>query len=109
MSCTVADCTKPVEAKGLCAMHYHRQRRRGTTDARQPASRNHLRDEVIGANLRRIRAEREMSQAEFAPLLGIGQQHLARLELGQRRVSDEKLAELAARLGVSTHSLLSAP
>jgi hypothetical protein len=31
--CTVDDCDKPVEAKGLCVAHYHRQRRHGSTDA----------------------------------------------------------------------------
>lgn len=31
-TCTVADCTRKFYAKGLCKMHYQRQRMHGTTD-----------------------------------------------------------------------------
>ena len=102
--CSVPGCTAPHLARGFCNRHYKRYQRYGSPDL--PAARPTLREQVIGANLRAIRERRGLTKVEFGVLLGYQQQHVARLERGGRKVSDVKLAHIAACLGVSAASLL---
>lgn len=60
----------------------------------------------FGDRLRRIRLEREMSQEEFADLLGTTKQVISRYETNQRTPKITTANEYAEKLGMSIGSLL---
>lgn len=53
----------------------------------------------VGAELRRLRRDRGLTQARLGDLAGIGRWHVSHLELGKRRPSVDALAALARVLG----------
>lgn len=59
----------------------------------------------FGENLRRIRIEMNMSQDEFATLLGTSKQVVSRYENGQRSPKVSIVADYAQKLGVSIAQL----
>ena len=61
---------------------------------------------AIGRNIRAARTELNITQEEAADRLKISQLHFGRLERGERPISLEMLAQIAAVLGVSLSSLL---
>lgn len=63
---------------------------------------------LVGANVARIRRERNLTQEALAELSGLSQQYLSGLERGQRNPTIVTLYELAIALGVS-HVDLVAP
>ncbi|MDF7773668.1 helix-turn-helix transcriptional regulator [Sphingomonas sp. AOB5] len=63
---------------------------------------------LVGANVARIRRERNLTQEALAELSGLSQQYLSGLERGQRNPTVVTLYELATALGVS-HVELVAP
>lgn len=63
----------------------------------------------LGANLRRYREERGLSQEAFADQLGWHRTYVGGLERGQRNLSLRALEDLAARIGVDPLDLLRRP
>lgn len=54
----------------------------------------------LGAAVRQIREELELSQAEVARRMGVGQSHLAHLEAGRRNPSDLTVFRLASAMEI---------
>ena len=63
-------------------------------------------ERVLGANLRRAREARGMTQAEVAEQLGVARTTLVAIEQGSRRVRPEELVELASIYGREVSELL---
>ena len=62
--------------------------------------------EIIGRNLRNIRAERKMTREQMAELVGVSTTFYANLETGNKMMSVTTLKKIADALGVSTDSIL---
>lgn len=62
---------------------------------------------VFGGNLRRVRAERGLSQEAFADLLGYHRTYVGDLERGERNISLRSLERIAESLNCDPLSLLS--
>jgi len=62
---------------------------------------------ILAANLRRLRAERSLSQEMLAELAGIHRNYLGGIERCERNVGLDNLEKLAKALGVSVAGLLS--
>ena len=61
----------------------------------------------FGSNVRRVRRERGMTQAELCESLGISQQYLSSIEGGEKPLSTLELAmRLAGALGVTVDDLM---
>ena len=60
----------------------------------------------ICTNLKKIRAEKGMSQTELAEKTGLQPCAISHFESGRRRPNVKNLLKLATALGVSTDSLL---
>jgi transcriptional regulator with XRE-family HTH domain len=67
-----------------------------------------LSDIDIGRNVRVIRAERKLTQADLANLVFLDRTAISRLESGQRTVTAPELASIATALGVEIGSLAAA-
>ena len=63
----------------------------------------------FGENLRKIRNEKNMSQDDFATLLGTSKQVISRYETNQRSPKVSTVAEYAEKLGVSISTLTDDP
>jgi transcriptional regulator with XRE-family HTH domain len=61
---------------------------------------------VLGANLRRLRRARGLSQEAFADVLGMHRTYVGGLERGERNVSLRALERYAEGLGVEPTELL---
>ena len=62
--------------------------------------------EIIGKNLRNIRADRKMTREQMAELVGVSTTFYANLETGNKMMSVTTLKKIADALGVSTDSIL---
>lgn len=62
---------------------------------------------TVGRNLRRLRAERGLSQERFAEHLGVHRTYMGGLERGERNLTLKSVERLAATLGTSPMTLLS--
>lgn len=62
-------------------------------------------DRLVGANVRRLRAERSQTLADLAAELGISHQQLQKYETGANRLSAGMLCSVADALGVSIEYL----
>ena len=60
----------------------------------------------LGANIRRLRAERRYSQEQLAGLAGMNPKYLSEVERGERNLSVELLVALANVLEVSPAEIL---
>jgi transcriptional regulator with XRE-family HTH domain len=60
----------------------------------------------FGRQLRRVRKEREMTQAELADLVQLGRTSIVNIETGHQRVHLHTVYALASALGVSPSELL---
>lgn len=61
----------------------------------------------FGSNVRRVRRELGMTQAELCETLGISQQYLSSIESGEKPLSTLELAsKLAGALGVTVDDLM---
>ena len=64
-----------------------------------------LRD-ILAKNMRRLRAERGLSQEELAHESGINRTYLSSVERSERNVSIDNIARIAEGLGVEPWTLL---
>lgn len=63
--------------------------------------------QIDGANMRRIREERRMTQAKLAEMVGfVGPYPIGRIENGQRPVDTERLCKIAKALQVDPRELV---
>lgn len=63
----------------------------------------------LATNLRRIRAEREMSQEDFAEVLEIDRTYLSDIERSKRALSIDIIEQMAERLELTFVDLLRDP
>ena len=60
---------------------------------------------LFGKNVRRLREQRGLTQAELALKAGLNRSYLGGVERGQRRICMENIARLAQALAVSPDTL----
>jgi transcriptional regulator with XRE-family HTH domain len=61
---------------------------------------------VAGRNIRWLRQQQRLTQANLADAAGIGQTYVGQLERGEKNATLDVLANLASALGVSVAALL---
>jgi transcriptional regulator with XRE-family HTH domain len=61
---------------------------------------------TLARNLRRLRAERGISQEELADLAGLHRTYVGSIERSERNVSIDNIGKLAAAFGIATSNLL---
>jgi transcriptional regulator with XRE-family HTH domain len=61
---------------------------------------------TLARNIRRLRAERGISQEELGDLAGLHRTYVGSIERGERNVSIDNIGKLAAALGVTPSKLL---
>lgn len=61
---------------------------------------------TLGANLRRLRQDRQLSQEAFADLLGVHRTYMGGVERGERNLTLRSVERMASHLGVDPLSLL---
>jgi transcriptional regulator with XRE-family HTH domain len=64
---------------------------------------------ALGARIAELRKGADMTQQQFADLLGISQQQVASYEVGRRRVPVSALPAIARALAVSIEELIGEP
>jgi len=64
---------------------------------------------TLAGNLRRLRTEQGISQEGLADLAGLHRTYVGSIERGERNVSIDNIAKLAAALGTAPSKLLEAP
>ena len=60
----------------------------------------------VGENLRRLRTEKNLTQAEIADILGVTQVFISKVESNIKRLSVEQVFELSQSLDCSTDSII---
>ncbi len=60
----------------------------------------------FGKNVKIERIKKDYSQEDFAEILGVSQNYIARIETGKQNMSLGKIAELAESLNVDMERLL---
>lgn len=63
----------------------------------------------VGANVRRLRQAKDLTQEDLAGEAGIGMRHLGRIERGEISPTVDLLAKVAGALGVHPAVLLGDP
>ncbi|MCD8222673.1 MAG: helix-turn-helix transcriptional regulator [Clostridiales bacterium] len=58
------------------------------------------------SNIRKLRKERKLSQAELGEIIGVSQQIISRMERDRNRIEIDNLLSLADYFGVSTDYIL---
>lgn len=61
---------------------------------------------VFGANLRKYRTKKGLSQEQFAEICGLHRTYISDIECFQRNVSLENVQRIADALGVESYKLL---
>ncbi len=61
---------------------------------------------TLARNLRRLRAERGISQEALADLAGLHRTYIGSIERSERNISIDNIAKLAAAFGVAPSKLL---
>lgn len=64
---------------------------------------------LIGENLRRLRVEAFLSQAELARQAGVGEATIARIEIGRQLPHAKTVRKLASALGAEPKALVPSP
>ncbi|MDD2534856.1 MAG: helix-turn-helix transcriptional regulator [Eubacteriales bacterium] len=62
--------------------------------------------QILATNLKRIRAERGLSQEKLAEIVDLHRTYISGIERGTRNVSIRNIEKIAAALGVRASSLL---
>ena len=62
--------------------------------------------DTFGSNVRRLRAERGLSQEELAARAGLHRTYVSSVERGQRNISLDNIKKLADQLGIAASELL---
>lgn len=60
----------------------------------------------FGKNVKIERIKKDLTQEDFAEILGVSQNYIARIETGRQNMSLAKIAELATALNVDMEDLL---
>jgi transcriptional regulator with XRE-family HTH domain len=60
---------------------------------------------VFGANLKKMRLEKGLSQERFAEICGLHRTYISDIECFQRNVSLETVQKIADALGIDTYKL----
>jgi transcriptional regulator with XRE-family HTH domain len=63
-------------------------------------------NEEVGFNIRRIREERDLSQAKLADLAGLHRAYVGQIERGEKNIGLKNLEKIAKALNVSMKVLL---
>ena len=61
---------------------------------------------AVGAVIRRLRKEKELSQEVFSGLAGIARSHLSMIENGDKKANFETLWKIANAFGIDPHELV---
>ena len=61
---------------------------------------------VFGANLRKYRTKKGLSQEQFAEICGLHRTYISDIECFQRNVSLENVQRIADALGIESYKLL---
>jgi transcriptional regulator with XRE-family HTH domain len=61
---------------------------------------------TLARNIRRLRAERGISQEVLADLAGLHRTYVGSIERGERNISIDNIAKLAAAFGIAAGKLL---
>jgi transcriptional regulator with XRE-family HTH domain len=61
---------------------------------------------TLARNIRRLRAERGISQEVLADLAGLHRTYIGSIERGERNISIDNIAKLAAAFGITASKLL---
>lgn len=61
---------------------------------------------AVGAVIRRLRKEKELSQEVFSGLAGIARSHLSMIESGDKKANFETLWKIAIAFGIDPHELV---
>lgn len=64
-------------------------------------------NEIIGANLRKLRKERGLSQEDLAEICGLHRNYIGAVERGERNITLNTLSQIASAVSVSPIQLLS--
>jgi transcriptional regulator with XRE-family HTH domain len=64
---------------------------------------------LVGRNIRRVRKDAELSQAELAERMGVDRAYVSGLELGQRNPTIVTLWHTAKALGVKVQAFFDEP
>jgi transcriptional regulator with XRE-family HTH domain len=60
----------------------------------------------LGENIKKLRIEKDISQIEFARILGVDRSFVSNIENGKNNPTLSTITSLAKALGVSTNELL---
>lgn len=74
-----------------------------------PAAQTMSWDKIVGANVRRLRKQRGLSQEQLAGEAGIAMRHVGRIERGESSPTVDALGKLASVLEVHPSELLMEP
>ena len=67
---------------------------------------NEFNTKAVGAVIRRLRKDKELSQEVFSGLAGIARSHLSMIENGDKKANFETLWKIANAFGIDPHELV---
>ena len=67
---------------------------------------NEFNTKAVGAVIRRLRKDKELSQEVFSGLAGIARSHLSMIENGDKKANFETLWKIANAFGIDPHEFV---